>query len=205
MPRWSISPSWSSANASHAHPRGPSNLEQCHVNFAEGCHPLYCGYIDEQELLIIGKCGYSESSQRSPVCGCSSRSPYGRNWMATRRLRAIPELAQVPIVAVISYLLSGDEAKTREAGCNRYIPKPSAQTSYSPTVRLGPSIGVKLSSKKRPVVLNLLLRSRRHRRLACEQDGAGSCAQCSSTLRSARPRGFPWRTARLVPPRRNVH
>jgi CheY-like chemotaxis protein len=44
--------------------------------------------------------------------------------MAARRLRAIPELAQVPIVAAISYLLSGDEAKTRGAGCNRYIAKP---------------------------------------------------------------------------------
>src|SRR5271166_5609513 len=43
---------------------------------------------------------------------------------ATRRIRAIPELAKVPIVAVTSYALSGDEAKTREAGCDGYIAKP---------------------------------------------------------------------------------
>src|SRR6202140_4699555 len=43
---------------------------------------------------------------------------------ATRRIRAIPELARVPIVAVTSYALSGDEAKTREAGCDGYIAKP---------------------------------------------------------------------------------
>jgi hypothetical protein len=79
--------------------------------------------IDEQELLIIGKCGSSESSQRWRVCRRSSRSPLWGNWMAARRL-AIPELAQVPIVAAISYLLSDDEAKTRGAGCNRYIAKP---------------------------------------------------------------------------------
>src|SRR5260370_29869523 len=43
---------------------------------------------------------------------------------ATRRIRAIPELAQVPIIAVTSYALSGDEAKTREAGCDGYVAKP---------------------------------------------------------------------------------
>jgi two-component system cell cycle response regulator DivK len=43
---------------------------------------------------------------------------------ATRRIRAIPNLAQVPIIAVTSYALSGDEAKTREAGCDGYVAKP---------------------------------------------------------------------------------
>jgi two-component system, cell cycle response regulator DivK len=43
---------------------------------------------------------------------------------ATRRIRAIPELARVPIIAVTSYALSGDEAKTRAAGCDGYVAKP---------------------------------------------------------------------------------
>jgi two-component system, cell cycle response regulator DivK len=43
---------------------------------------------------------------------------------ATRRIRAIPDLARVPIIAVTSYALSGDEAKTREAGCDGYVAKP---------------------------------------------------------------------------------
>ena len=43
---------------------------------------------------------------------------------ATRRIRAIPELAKVPIIAVTSYALSGDEAKTRAAGCDGYVAKP---------------------------------------------------------------------------------
>ena len=46
---------------------------------------------------------------------------------ATRRIRRIPALATVPIIAVTSYALSGDEAKTREAGCDGYVAKP-----YSP-------------------------------------------------------------------------
>jgi two-component system cell cycle response regulator DivK len=43
---------------------------------------------------------------------------------ATRRIRAIPALATTPIIAVTSYALSGDEAKTREAGCDAYVAKP---------------------------------------------------------------------------------
>jgi two-component system cell cycle response regulator DivK len=43
---------------------------------------------------------------------------------ATRRIRALPELGKVPIIAVTSYALSGDEAKTRAAGCDGYVAKP---------------------------------------------------------------------------------
>ena len=38
----------------------------------------------------------------------------------------LPEI-RIPIVAVTSYALSGDEEKTRAAGCDSYIAKP-----YSP-------------------------------------------------------------------------
>jgi two-component system cell cycle response regulator DivK len=54
---------------------------------------------------------------------------------ATRRIRAIPELAKVPIVAVTSYALSGDEAKTREAGCDGYIAKPFSPRQLLAKVR----------------------------------------------------------------------
>jgi two-component system cell cycle response regulator DivK len=43
---------------------------------------------------------------------------------ATRRIKADPETAGIPVVAVTSYALSGDEAKTRAAGCDGYIAKP---------------------------------------------------------------------------------
>jgi len=56
---------------------------------------------------------------------------------ATRQIRAIPELNAVPIIAVTSYALSGDEAKTREAGCDGYI----RQTLQpAPTPRQSPRI-----------------------------------------------------------------
>ena len=46
---------------------------------------------------------------------------------ATRRIKADPTTRHIPIVAVTSYALAGDELKTREAGCDGYIAKP-----YSP-------------------------------------------------------------------------
>ena len=50
--------------------------------------------------------------------------PIMDGYEATRRIKAIPELAHIPIVAVTSYALSGDEAKTKAAGCNGYVAKP---------------------------------------------------------------------------------
>jgi two-component system, cell cycle response regulator DivK len=54
---------------------------------------------------------------------------------ATRRIRDIPELARVPIIAVTSYALSGDEAKTREAGCDGYVAKPFSPRQLLAKVR----------------------------------------------------------------------
>ena len=54
---------------------------------------------------------------------------------ATRRIRTIPELADVPIIAVTSYALSGDEPKTREAGCDGYVAKPFSPRQLLAKVR----------------------------------------------------------------------
>jgi two-component system cell cycle response regulator DivK len=46
---------------------------------------------------------------------------------ATRRLKADATLRDIPVIAVTSYALGGDENKARAAGCDAYITKP-----YSP-------------------------------------------------------------------------
>ena len=45
----------------------------------------------------------------------------------TRRIKADPAFRSIPIIAVTSYVLSGEEQKARAAGCDAYVPKP-----YSP-------------------------------------------------------------------------
>src|SRR6266852_8135588 len=53
--------------------------------------------------------------------------PVLEGYEATRRIKADPKLKDIPIIAVTSYALSGDEAKARAAGCDDFVPKP-----YSP-------------------------------------------------------------------------
>ena len=53
--------------------------------------------------------------------------PIMDGYEATRRIKANPSLCSIPIIAVTSYALSGDEEKARAAGCNDFGPKP-----YSP-------------------------------------------------------------------------
>ncbi|WP_119461478.1 response regulator [Rhodospirillaceae bacterium SYSU D60014] len=43
---------------------------------------------------------------------------------ATRRIKKNPVLQRIPIIAVTSYALSGDDAKALEAGCDAYLSKP---------------------------------------------------------------------------------
>jgi len=53
--------------------------------------------------------------------------PVVDGYEATRRIKANPALRHIPIIAVTSYALSGDEAKALEAGCDSHMAKP-----YSP-------------------------------------------------------------------------
>ena len=43
---------------------------------------------------------------------------------ATRRIKANPALRSIPVIAITSYALSGDDQKAREAGCDDYLSKP---------------------------------------------------------------------------------
>jgi two-component system, cell cycle response regulator DivK len=53
--------------------------------------------------------------------------PVMDGYEATRRIRTNPDLKSVPIIAVTSYALAGDEDKALAAGCDGYVSKP-----YSP-------------------------------------------------------------------------
>lgn len=50
--------------------------------------------------------------------------PLMDGYAVARALRALPELAAVPVVAVTSYAMIGDRERALAAGCNGYIEKP---------------------------------------------------------------------------------
>jgi CheY-like chemotaxis protein len=50
--------------------------------------------------------------------------PVMDGWEATRRLKATDRLKNIPVIAVTSHAMVGDEVEARKAGCDDYLPKP---------------------------------------------------------------------------------
>jgi two-component system, cell cycle response regulator DivK len=50
--------------------------------------------------------------------------PVMDGWEATRRIKRNSELRNIPIIAVTSHAMVGDEIEARKAGCDDYLPKP---------------------------------------------------------------------------------
>jgi two-component system, cell cycle response regulator DivK len=101
---------------------------------------------DNRRILrdLLGNAGYelveAESgeealtaveAQRPDLILMDIQLPVMDGYEATRRIRSNPELNSIPIIAVTSYALAGDEAKAFATGCNAYISKP-----YSPRALL---------------------------------------------------------------------
>jgi two-component system cell cycle response regulator DivK len=50
--------------------------------------------------------------------------PVMDGWEATRRIKAHPALRHIPVIAITSHAMVGDEEKARQAGCDDYMAKP---------------------------------------------------------------------------------
>jgi two-component system, cell cycle response regulator DivK len=67
------------------------------------------------------------ASERPDLILMDIQLPGFDGYEATRRIKADPALRTIPIIAITSYALGGDEDKARDAGCDGYVAKP-----YSP-------------------------------------------------------------------------
>ena len=74
----------------------------------------------EQALAAVAK-------QRPDLILMDIQLPIMDGYTATRRIKADPKLRSIPIIAVTSYALDGEEKIARAAGCDDYVPEP-----YSP-------------------------------------------------------------------------
>ena len=63
-------------------------------------------------------------AERPDVVLLDMNLPVMDGWTAARTLRADPETARVPIIALTAHAMAGDKSKALEAGCDDYHPKP---------------------------------------------------------------------------------
>jgi two-component system cell cycle response regulator DivK len=82
----------------------------------------------EQALAALSK-------QRPDLILMDIQLPIMDGYEATRRIRTNPEMKDIPIIAVTSYALAGDEAKALAAGCTAYITKPFSPRALLSKVR----------------------------------------------------------------------
>jgi two-component system cell cycle response regulator DivK len=74
-------------------------------------------------------------AQRPDLILMDIQLPLMDGYEATRRIKADPALRHIPIIAVTSYALSGDEAKAIAAGCDGYFAKPFSPRQLLAKVR----------------------------------------------------------------------
>jgi two-component system cell cycle response regulator DivK len=54
---------------------------------------------------------------------------------ATKQLKADPQLAQIPVIAVTAFAMKGDEERIRAGGCEDYIAKPISVAGFLEKVK----------------------------------------------------------------------
>ena len=83
-----------------------------------------------------GQAGVDKAKAEKPdLILMDIQMPVMNGYDATRQIKANPELKPIPIVAVSSFAMKGDEEKARASGCDHYVTKPYSPMQLLKTVR----------------------------------------------------------------------
>jgi two-component system cell cycle response regulator DivK len=63
------------------------------------------------------------------------RMPVLDGWEATKRIKANNDLKGIPVIAITSHAMVGDETKAREIGCDDYLAKPIDENELLSKIR----------------------------------------------------------------------
>lgn len=76
-------------------------------------------------LAVDGLDGIRKAEEEKPdLIFMDFGMPVMDGWEATKQIKANSELAHIPVIAVTSHAMVGDEQKAREVGCDDYMAKP---------------------------------------------------------------------------------
>jgi len=79
------------------------------------------------EVLLApdGKVGVATAKAEKPdLILMDMNMPEVDGWEATRQIKAEPELANVPVIAITAHAMTGDKERAIAAGCTDYHTKP---------------------------------------------------------------------------------
>jgi two-component system cell cycle response regulator DivK len=82
---------------------------------------------DDYEVVqaVDGEEGVKKTQEERPdLILMDLGMPVMDGWEATRKIKANADLKDIPIIAVTSHAMVGDEIQARAAGCDDYLPKP---------------------------------------------------------------------------------
>ncbi len=93
---------------------------------------------DEFDLLVAvdGEEGVRKAVQEQPDLVLMDLAlPVLDGWEATRKIKSYQELKQIPVIAITSHAMLGEEQRAREVGCDGYLTKPIDEDALIAAIR----------------------------------------------------------------------